>query len=332
MKQCPVCEKTYDDNMRFCQTDGTALVEKAAEPPPEPVDPYKTMVASKADIAAAIPPLASSQPPQPSAPAIPEPSVPSSIEDEILEIPRASDPNKTQVVTEAELRAEMERFPSEERLIEIPPATDDAPSDIPITGDAAGSPPPSPFSTPSAVKDDEPGPANFPTSPPIPSPFAPHPPASDVSQPEPEAPVPAFVEPEPAVNPFEQPAASAPLAQAEFDPASSPEPNMQNPQNFGQQQFTPPAAGGGQNSTLAIISLVCGILGLTVCCGSFVVSLVAIVLGFMARGKANSDPASYGGAGLALAGIITGALGLLGSLVVIALYFFGFAASMMQNM
>ena len=49
--------------MRFCQTDGTALVEKVEEKPPEPVDPYKTMVASKADIAAAIPPLASSQPP-----------------------------------------------------------------------------------------------------------------------------------------------------------------------------------------------------------------------------------------------------------------------------
>ena len=71
---------------------------------------------------------------------------------------------------------------------------------------------------------------------------------------------------------------------------------------------------------------------MTVCCGSFVVSLVAVVLGFMARGKASSDPASYGGAGLALGGIITGAIGLLGSLIVIALYFFGFAASMMQNM
>jgi hypothetical protein len=140
------------------------------------------------------------------------------------------------------------------------------------------------------------------------------------------------MEPEPGINPFERPAASAPLEQAESNPASTPEPNMQNPQNFGQQQFTPPPAGGKQNSTLAIISLVCGILGLTVCCGSFIVSLVAIVLGFMARGKANSDPANYGGAGLALAGIITGALGLIGSLAVIALYFFGFAASLMQNM
>jgi hypothetical protein len=327
MKKCPVCEREYDDNMRFCQTDGTALVEKVEEKPPEPVDPYKTMVASKADIAAAIPPLQSSQPP-----GAPEPSIPTPLENEVLEIPPAADPNKTQVVSEAELRAEMERYSADEKVIDITPATEDAPSEIPISGDPSAMPPPSPFSVPNEPPADEPGPANFPTSPPIPSPFGGKPPEPEMTSSEPEPSSPAFMEPEPAINPFEQQAASAPLEQAEFNPASTPEPNMQNPQNFGQQQFTPPAAGGGQNSTLAIISLVCGILGLTVCCGSFIVSLVAIVLGFMARGKAGSDPAHYGGSGLALAGIITGALGLLGSLVVIALYFFGFAASLMQNM
>jgi hypothetical protein len=226
----------------------------------------------------------------------------------------------------------MERYSADEKVIDIPPATEDAPSEIPISGDPAGMPPPSPFSTPSEPAADEPGPANFPTSPPIPSPFSSVAAEPSISASEPEPPSPAFMEPEPGINPFERPAASAPLEQAESNPASTPEPNMQNPQNFGQQQFTPPAAGGGQNSTLAIISLVCGILGLTVCCGSFIVSLVAIVLGFMARGKASSDPSHYGGSGLALAGIITGALGLIGSLAVIALYFFGFAASLMQNM
>lgn len=86
----------------------------------------------------------------------------------------------------------------------------------------------------------------------------------------------------------------------------------------------PPAA--GQNKTLAIISLVCGILGLTVCCGSFIVSIVALVLGFMARGKANQLPAQYGGAGLAMGGIITGALGLLGSLIAVVAWFIWGAA------
>src|SRR5437868_12536567 len=109
MKKCPVCEREYDDNMRFCQTDGTALVEKA-EPPP---DPYKTMVARKEDIAAAIPPERREPAIIPERGATPEPSVPAPIENEILEIPPASDPNKTQFVSETELRAEMERHSEE---------------------------------------------------------------------------------------------------------------------------------------------------------------------------------------------------------------------------
>ena len=40
MKKCPSCEKTYEDSMRFCQIDGTPLVDDAP-----PVDPFKTMVA-----------------------------------------------------------------------------------------------------------------------------------------------------------------------------------------------------------------------------------------------------------------------------------------------
>ena len=321
MKKCPVCEKEFDDNLRFCQVDGTPLVEKVEEAPP--ADPYKTMVARKEDIAAAIP---KETPPAPSSVV---PPIPSPLEDQLLEIPPASDPNKTQFVSEAELRAEMEAH-SENQVIDVPPATESAASDIPLTGDPDMAPPPSPFSTPPA---EETGPANFPTSPPIPSPFNARPDEpGHASTPEPEPAIPQFAEPAASTPAFEPPAQAAPMAQAEVNLPSTQEPNMQNPQNFGQQPFNPPASGGGQNSTLAIISLICGILGMTVCCGSFVVSLVAVVLGFMARGKASSDPSNYGGAGLALGGIITGAIGLLGSLIVIALYFFGFAASMMQNM
>src|SRR5687767_11941004 len=113
MKKCPACEKTYEDNMRFCQTDGTPLVDKG-----EPVDPYKTMVASKGDILAAIPPAtpARSEP-------FPEPAVPTPLENELLEIPPADDPNKTQFVSEAELRAEMEKHSDPDNVIDIPPAT-----------------------------------------------------------------------------------------------------------------------------------------------------------------------------------------------------------------
>ena len=317
MKKCPACEREYDDNMRFCQTDGTPLVEKS-----EPVDPYKTVVASKADILSAIPP----EPARPEPP-MPEPSVPAPLENEILEIPPANDPNKTQFVSEAELRAEMEKHSADENVIEISPATDDAPSEIPITGDAASMPPPSPFSTPNAPPSDEPGPASFPTSPPIPSPFNAMPKA-----PEPEPPSFAQAEPPaaevPLVNPFEK-AQAAPMVQADFNPPASPEPNMQNPQNFGQN----PVAGGKQNQTLAIVSLVLGILGMTLCCGLLIPNLAAIITGFMARNKANSDPSNYGGAGLALGGIITGIVGLLGSLgYLIFVFFLGGMQLIMQGM
>src|ERR1041384_5584362 len=40
MKRCPSCNNTFDDNLRFCQNDGTPLLD-------EPVDPFQTMVAGK---------------------------------------------------------------------------------------------------------------------------------------------------------------------------------------------------------------------------------------------------------------------------------------------
>src|SRR6188508_1305917 len=240
MKQCPVCEKTFDDSLRFCQVDGTPLVEKA-----EPVDPYKTMVASKEEIAAAM-----RKSPDESKPEVPEPAVPAPLENELLEIPPAVEPNKTQVVTEEELRAEMAKISNdEESVIDVPPvASSSEPSTPPSPFGDSPSTPPSPFAASSEAKD-EPGPANFPTTPPIPSPFNAKP--AD-STPEPETPSSSpFATPselEEPLKPFEQPAQAAPMAQAEFNPPA--QSNMQNPQNFGQAP-----APAGQNKTLSIISL-----------------------------------------------------------------------------
>lgn len=61
------------------------------------------------------------------------------------------------------------------------------------------------------------------------------------------------------------------------------------------------------NQTMAIFSLVIGIVGIMGCVGF--ISPIALVLGFMARKKAAQNPAEYGGDGIALAGIITGAIG-----------------------
>jgi Domain of unknown function (DUF4190) len=119
------------------------------------------------------------------------------------------------------------------------------------------------------------------------------------------------------------------MSQSEWTPPPSPGSSFQN-QPGGKSMQSPPPAAAGQNKTLSIISLVCGILGLTVCCGSFIVSLVALILGFMARSKANSDPMHYGGSGLATVGLITGALGLVGSVIVWIVYVFYFATIMSQ--
>jgi hypothetical protein len=321
MKQCPVCEKTFDDSLRFCQADGTPLVDKA-----EPVDPYKTMVARKEDIAAAIPKAPAEVKPEPAAP---EPSVPTPLENEVLEIPPAADPNKTQVVTEEELRAEMAKRPDDEKVIDMPEAESEP------SGPSA---PPSPFgdspstpSSPFAAQGDalpESGPANFPTTPPIPSPFNAEPEGSTPEPRKPETPsVPPFAPPtevkEPSLKPFEQPAPAAPMAQAEFNPPAPRESNMQNPQNFGQAP-----APAGQNKTLSIISLILGIAGLTICCGAFLPSLLAVILGFVGKSKATNDPGQYGGAGLALGGIITGAIGLIGGIIVWIIYVLYFGAIM----
>ena len=302
MKKCPTCDREFDDAMRFCQTDGTSLVDAAPE-----VDPYKTMVASKADIAAMIPPISASVEPGPEPP------------EEVLDIP-ASDPKKTMYASEEEIRSAMAEVDSP--LVDIPPA--------------APEPAPPAFIAPPESAD----PGSSKTTPPIPSPFGDPPPSPmavdekpvfDAPEPEP----PAFVQPEPpapAFNPFDNPApeSNAPLAESNWTPTPAAQDQSWQNEPMQNPQYQPgsgiPAA--GQNKTLAIISLVAGILGLTLCCGSFLPSLIAVVLGFMARGKANQNPAEYGGGGLATAGLATGVLGLVGGVVVWILYVFYFAAIM----
>jgi hypothetical protein len=77
-----------------------------------------------------------------------------------------------------------------------------------------------------------------------------------------------------------------------------------------------PAAVPGNNSK-AVASLVTGVLSLF-CCG-FVLGVVAIVLGFMARGEIEKSQGLQGGSGLALAGIVTGALGILSGIAAFSL-------------
>ncbi len=328
MKRCPTCDKTFDDNLRFCQTDGTPLVEEE-----ETLDPYKTMVANPKDIAAALAESGGSKP------------VDSPRDEEVLELP-ADDPNKTMVASEAEIRAEMNRAgSSDEPVVDLPPIGAQPP-EPPRFNEPQVAPPPSPFNTPPAADEGKREERFEHTTPPIPSPFGEKPPTmsapksslSDESEIKtPSEPKRDFQEPpaiEPSLNPFDTPpppaAVGGPMSQADRSPGVK-ESKMQNPNN---PPFTPPGAPGaaaaGQSQVLAIVSLVLGIISL-LCCSWFIVGLAAIITGFMARSKANSDPAAYGGGGMATIGIALGAVSLLLGVVFWVLYMMGFAASMMQG-
>ncbi|MFN0140972.1 MAG: DUF4190 domain-containing protein [Pyrinomonadaceae bacterium] len=292
MKKCPTCEKTFDDAMRFCQVDGTPLIDDA------PFDPYATIVGTAANIAPAPEdPVADDSSPSQSAISVPE---------EILEAPNA-DPLKTMYVSDDEMQkvlggeAPVEEIKADEMeaeapVLEVPPMPEPPP---PSFTDMA--PPPSPFSEPS--------------------------PANEAAVPAP----PMFLEPEPAaqeadtVIPPEVAAAITPPGAPvqEWTPPPPPDASWQNQETGSNTPFQPPPAGaGGENKTLAIISLVCGILSL-ICCSWFIPGIAAIVMGFIARSKANSDPANYGGAGLAMGGIITGAISVVLGIIVIILYLAG---------
>lgn len=111
---------------------------------------------------------------------------------------------------------------------------------------------------------------------------------------------------------------------SDWTPPPAPAANWSN-QGLGQDTpFSPPPTGGagGQNQTLAIVSLVCGILGL--CCG--VLGPVGFIVGYIAFNNANKNPAQYGGRGLALGGMITGGIATLLMILGIMINFLGLFA------
>jgi hypothetical protein len=349
MKKCPTCEKTFEDSMRFCQTDGTLLVDDAASE--EAIDPYQTIVAPSD-------PLPVEEPvedPYKTVVATPAESAAPDASGDLLQIPETPDPLKTMYASEDEIRREMAvDEPKEDPIFEVPPAAGESeppapepPSFVepelsaPVYGDSA--PPPSPFSTgnapssPYAVFEDT-GPQAGDSSEgetliapdaPIPSPFGERPPAPSYSSPESYS-TPDYKEPEPPpANPFDQAftpsAVSDQPAQMEWTPPPAPEAGWQN-QPMGQDTpFQPPPAGGGLNQTLPIVSLVFGIL--SVCCWiAPLTGIVALITGFLGMKNVNNDPNNYGGKGLAIAGMIVGGVFFLLGVVYYILYIVGIAA------
>lgn len=228
MKRCPTCQKTFEDSMKFCQTDGTPLVSDAAgaggSSASEPeFDPMKTVIGS---------PLPTDAPP---------PS------------PFGSPANAP-------------RNPSQDL-------------NSPSFGDLGGSSP----------QASEPLSGGF----------------SDASR----SSTPSFQEPEPQFgqNFGQQPFGSTP---SDWSPPPVPSANWGN-QGLGQNTpFSPPPIGGagGQNQTMAIISLISGILS-CLCCVSIVTGPLGLILGYVAKNNIKQNPSVYGGEKLATWGIITGGIG-----------------------
>jgi len=69
-----------------------------------------------------------------------------------------------------------------------------------------------------------------------------------------------------------------------------------------------PTGGMQQTNTMAIVSLVFGILGLVGVCPG-IGAIVALITGYMARSSIRQEPGRYSGEGLATGGIILGWIG-----------------------
>lgn len=110
------------------------------------------------------------------------------------------------------------------------------------------------------------------------------------------------------------------------------QPNTEFNSNFGQPNqeiyqapYSPPAVNHSQDQTLPIISLVLGVLGfVTFCCyGSFPLGIAAVITGYIGMKNADQNPQKYGGKGMAIGGLILGAVGLLSGVVYIILAIIG---------
>lgn len=114
------------------------------------------------------------------------------------------------------------------------------------------------------------------------------------------------------------------VQQSDWNQPSTPEQGWGDQGLGANAPFQPAVAGAGKSQVLALISIICGGVGLlslvgllipfvNLLCffGSPALGLAAVITGFLGRSRANRDPEHYGGAGLALGGIITGALTIL---------------------
>ncbi|MGI8468086.1 MAG: DUF4190 domain-containing protein [Pyrinomonadaceae bacterium] len=303
--------------MKFCQTDGTPLVEDKPSAPP--ADPFKTIVGGMVK------------------------------EEDILQIPDSYDPMKTMVSTSNAPKFDepKKEAASKESSPDVSPKNDspspvsppkpvDSPPNPPSFGDlspqsgSSGTTKPKSFdATFSSIeppsfgsKGDSSSPFDKPSDAPFGSPQKDEPPPTAFGSlpfDAPKPPPPSFKDPEPfnaGQSPYSSPlgVASDPWGapqntpfggQSDWNPPPAPVAEWQNQGLGANTPFQPPVAGQGQNQTLPIISLVLGILSLC-CYVSPLTGIGALVTGYLGMKNANTDPANYGGRTLAIVGMSLG--------------------------
>jgi len=125
----------------------------------------------------------------------------------------------------------------------------------------------------------------------------------------------------PSVSPTEQPTLDMPGRYQPPAPLSSPKP-LQS----GWTPPPPPAYPVAPQQSLAIASLVLGIVSITIgwCCSFGILTApIALVLGIISLVQIKNEPAKYGGKGLAIGGVIMGGLYILVFAAIILLYGIG---------
>lgn len=104
-------------------------------------------------------------------------------------------------------------------------------------------------------------------------------------------------------------------------PGYQPPAVWQNQQNIQNQPPNYAMQGRAQDKNLPTVSLVLGMLAVLVGCffGGIPLGAIAIITGVMALNNEKRDSSKYGGRGLAIAGIVTGVVGFLMSVLIILL-------------
>ena len=109
-----------------------------------------------------------------------------------------------------------------------------------------------------------------------------------------------------------QPRVTSPNNVAGSSPFSNPGPApmspWQNPQMTQNPSYMAASPYQSQNQTLAIFSLILGIAGNVFCCYGFPFGIAALITGFIGYSNANKEPNRYSGSGMAIAGMILGAI------------------------